>query len=480
MKKKSISKTKAPSIPEIIRTAVLGVLVVSLVVLVAVYIHGIQVYEKVVEDEDPESFNKLWSAQGGSEPRGLDTTHLIPDFIGYKQSSFITPRGCVGDADSVGALYDLVKPCLLELFGKDSVCVPLDKGEGEALFRNAQNNDEFIYVRYHVPVMFQMIYAYCADKLTVSEEEVAAGADGAVGAYVSELIIVSENDENSQLTVAYAVGHDGEYYEFRPKNYTAQSSFYISKLANNDSGITTSDFVFVDSGILDDLEPMVDSELLSSDINVSVISLSDETVRDDLLRLLGYNPDKVDVYDDRGTDVYIDSHHSQLRIGGGSVSFVTADASAETSDKLRGISVDTLLGYTIDGVPTLLDKLTAADNFIRLLSDVSPKLTGEDGRLCLGDVYRKDDLLIVEYILTYNNIRVEDGVHLRMAFAESTICEFELFPIAVSENDTQTLVPEPMYIAKQLEALEMVTDDAPVTDMRLRYIGGSAEWVALK
>ena len=87
---------------------------------------------------------------------------------------------------------------------------------------------------------------------------------------------------------------------------------------------------------------------------------------------------------------------------------------------------------------------------------------------------------MIEYILTYNNIRVGGGIQLRMAFAESTLCEFELFPIAVDAVETETLVPTPGYITKQLEALGNISPEEPVCDIRLRYVGSSAEWVAVK
>ncbi len=475
---KKDNKKHGGNLGEHIKTAVLCMLVVTLVILVVVYIRRIQVYEKVIAEKSPESFNKLWSVQSGAEPHGIDSSRLLPEFIGYKQASFVTPRGCVGSSGAVGALYDLVKPCLIELFGSDSVCIELHPESGRELFESAKGKDEFIYIRYHVPVMYQVIYAYGVGELTVSEENVAVGEEGAVGAYISELIIVSENNGGSPITLAYATDSDGNYYEFRPTKYSAESSFYISKLANDDVGITTSDFTFVTDGALVSSEPMISSELLCNDIIVSLTDLSGEEIKNGLLRLLGYNPDKLDAYDDKGADVYIDSH-SRLRLGGGSVSFVTYDATAGAYDGVRGLSLDTLLGYTLDKTPTFFDKLTAADNFIRLLGEISPKLVGGEASLCLGEVYREDDLLIVEYFPTYNNVRIGDEVGLRIVFAENTLCEFELFPVTVDVGENEHLLTTPAYVLEQLKVLGKISQDTPCADVRIRYSGGSAEWTAV-
>jgi len=460
---------------ENIKTAVLGLLVITLVVLVGVYIRGIQVYEKVVGEKEQESFNKLWSVQGGDEPHGLDPSRLVPEFIGYKQSAFANPRGCVGNSGAVGALYDLVKPCIIELFGSNSVCTVLEGDAGRKSFEAAKSKDEFIYIRYHVPVMYQVIYAYGADELTVSEEDVAVGESGTVGAYVSELIIISDDSRGARMTIAYASDSKGGYYEFRPKEYSAESSFYISKLANNDSGITTSDFTFVTDELFAEAEPMINSELLCSEIIVSPTDFSDEAIRNELLRLLGYNPDKLDAYDDNGADVYIDSH-SRLRLGGGSISFVTSDATAGVYDGVRGITLDTLLGYSLDKTPTFFDKLTAADNFIRLLGEVSADLIGGEASLCLGDIYRNDELMVFEYFPTYNNIRIASDAGLRIVFAENTLCEFELFPITASVGENETLLTTPEYVLKQLKNSGAISADAACEDVRARYSGGSTEW----
>lgn len=473
----SENRKRTVRIAEAVKTAVLGVLVISLVVLVAVYIRGIRVYEKVVSGDDASgSFNKLWSAQGGEEPRGLDPARLLPEFIGYKQAAFITPRGCVGSSDAVSALYDLVKPCLLELFGSSSVCRKLDQSVGKAHFVAAQSGEEFIYLRYHEPVLYQVIYAYGANRLTVSPTDTASGEDGAVGAYVSELMIVPDNSTGVNMTVAYAYDSYGNYYEFRPSKYTSTSSFYISKLANSDSGITTTDFFFLSDDAFEGSEPMITSETECTEIKLSVVGFGDEELKNGLLRLLGYNPDKLDEYDDNGADVYIDSH-SQLRLGGGGVSFVTADASG-TAVK-RGLDVETLLGYTLDGEPSFFDKLTAADNLIRRLEAVSTALTGGEASLCLGEIYSENELLTVEYFLTYNNIRVGDGIQLRVTVADDTVCGFEMFPTSVGVGENETLIPEPGFILKQLKASRTLGAEDTVRDFCLRYNGQTAEWTAV-
>ena len=87
---------------------------------------------------------------------------MIPEFIGYKLASS-EPVGCIADRESALELYKLVTPCLNELFGSSGICVGLDKEEGQRLFSEAASGSEYIYIRYHVPVMYQLIFAYASE-----------------------------------------------------------------------------------------------------------------------------------------------------------------------------------------------------------------------------------------------------------------------------------------------------------------------------
>lgn len=463
---------------EAFKTVLLTGLLVSLVLLVIVYIGGMRVYENAVSDGDlGESFDRLWSVLGGAEPEGLDASRLQPELIGYKQSSSLTPLAVTADKAGIAELYELATPCILELFGSDSVCTRLTADEGRHRFAAAQASEEFVYLRYHTPVLYQFIYAYAAGELTVSESDVAVGTNGSVGAYVSELIIVPDKDFAAHRFVALATDSDGGYFEFRPSDHIVTSSFYISKLADSGSDIDTVPFTFAEHPRFDSSEPIIDGELEYTEILTEAVPLGDDTIREGLLRLFEYNPDKLNGYTDGDGYVYVDSH-SQLRLEGGMVSFLTTDQTS-TNNTLRGIRIDSLLGYTSSDTSGLFDKLTAVDNLIRSLGEISPLLIGGEASLCLGDVYSDGALLIIEYFLTYNGIRIEGDPYLRTVLTEETVCEVTLHPYSVRSKDISVLSPSPRYILRGLETLGELPEGTAIDSVRMRYGSDGAAWCVI-
>ncbi len=471
--KKSI-KTQRFHIFEHIKTAILSGLVICMLVLVVIYIGGTGVYENAVSDGNiGESFEKLWSVQGTAEPIGLEGDNLIPEFIGYKQKNDEYPLGSVGSQSSISVLYGLIKPCILELFGKDSVCRPLSSEDGVARFSAAQTGDEFIYIRYHTPTLYQLIYAYAADKLTVSESDVASGTENNIGAYISDIVIIPDRDFAAHRFIAYATDLKGNYYEFRPEDHFVASSFYISRLAEGGAETDTLNFEFVKMEGSDTLQPMIDGEIGTAVLSYMPAIAGDEKIKNPLLRLFGYNPDKLNFYDDGEETVYVDSG-SKLRIGDDIISFTATDASAE---KTRGIEIDSLLGYISGESYSLFDKLTAVDNLIRRIREISPYLIGgEEAELCLGDVYTEGSLLVIEYFLTYNSVKIEGTPILRATLTDSTICELEINTVFVYATDLTTYSPRPKYVLRKLYELDKIPSGRAPISVRLRYTGNEAGW----
>ncbi|MBQ8249620.1 MAG: hypothetical protein IJY93_07050 [Clostridia bacterium] len=464
-------KRRISRIVETVKTIVLTLLLVSLIALVAVYIVRTRVYESVAAKTGLGSdFDKLWSVQSGTSPEGLDFAHLLPEFIGYKQSSSGDFLGSVADRDSISELYTLTKPCILELFGKDSTCRKLSADDGEARFSAAAQSDEFVYIRYHTPVLYQIIYAYAADKLTVSEEDVAAGESGSIGAHIRDLIIIPDKSFAAPRFLAYACDHDGNYFEFRPGDHFVSSEFSISQLTSGVTYAALYDFEFSADDRFLGLQPLTRDDIEIPDIVMEESSPIDEETRTALIRLFEYNLDKLDGYADNDSYVYVDTH-SQLRVGSDTVSFYTHDATDETS--LRGIDIESLLGYTLSDTAGLFDKLTAVDNLIRRLEEISEGLVGTDAQLCLGDVYSDGGLLVVEYFLTYNGIRISGEPYLRAVLTEKTVCELVLYPMSVRRAETTTLAIDSAYIFERLDYT------GEVDSVSLRYGEAAVGWVLI-
>lgn len=473
MKQNTKNKRVHP-VREAIKSTILTCLLISLILLVGVYISGMQVYERALARRSGESFERLWSVQSEAAPEGLDASHLLPEFIGYKQSSKQSPRAVLADNEAISELYEITKSCLTELFGKQSVCRELSVENGRLLFENACGEDEFVYLRYHTPVLYQLIYAFAADDLTVSENDVAMGQNGVVSAYISDIIIIPDKDFAAHRFVAYATDRNGRFFEFRPNDHIVSSGFYISMLAETASSVTAYDFSFATHDRLSIPEPLVRAEIEYEQIGLQSVFFEDEDIRNELLLLFGYNPSKLDGYTDENGYVFVDTR-SQLRLDRGSVHFMTDDTQNNTS-ALRGISIDTLLGYSRSDTSGLFDKLTAVDNLIKKLARISPELVGGEASLCLGDVYTEGGLLIIEYLPTHNGVRIGSEPYLRAALTEQTVCEVTLYPIAVSEEGETGLALSPSFVLEGLDGVGTLPTDKDICSVRLSYNGADAEW----
>jgi len=474
MQKKETARRVSHAV-ELIKSILLALLVFSMISLVVVYIGGTSVYETVSAKNNPSKrFDKLWSVEGGAAAVGLDTGRLLPEFIGYRQAGG-TPACSVGSGDTSAELYELIAPCLLELFGSSSVCRPLTQTEGTSRIADAVRSDEFIYLRYHVPVLYQLIYAYASNKLTIAESEVAPGESGSISAYISELVIIPDKEYTAAAHryIAYAADGEGGYFEFRPADHVVTSSFYLSKLAESGANIDARPFRFAEDARLPVTQPIIDTPLSYTVIETIPADLTSDALLTPLLRLFGYNPDKLSSYvDDTGAHVFVDSG-SRLRIGEESISFLTSDASSGTT---RGISIDSLLGYSSEDTLNLFDKLTAVDNLIRSLGAISPSLIGGEASYCLGSVYSADTLLVIEYFLTYDNIRIEGGTILRAVLTQDTVCQLELTPVSILGTAETSYCLDQDYTLRKLVGLGKLPADGKLGGMRLQYDGKDASW----
>ena len=472
---KNNSSRRALSAIETVKTVILTGLILSLVVLVVVYVGGMRAYDEATGKNDlGENFDRLWSVVSDFEPMGLDSSRLLPEIIGYKQSSSPTPLAALANADGISELYELTKPCLLELFGNNSVCTELSLAEGKHRLAAAKASEEFVYLRYHAPILYQLIYAYAADTLTVSESDVATGEKGSIGAYISELVIVPDENFAAHRFVAYATDANGRYFEFRPGEHVVASDFYISKLATTASSIGTFPFYFSRDARFAYGEPVVDGEVEYTTVSYSAIDIENEPLREALLDLFEYNTEKLDGYSDSTGYVYVDTH-SQLRIERDEIIFQTTDATASSSS-LRGISIDSLLGYVSSETSGLFDKLTAVDSLIRKLGEISPELVGGEAALCLGDVYSDDSLLVIEYFLTYNGIRVGTEPYIRAVLTEETVSQLQLRVHAVKSTEMTELALSPGYVMDNLDKSGKLDKDRSIDSVRLFYNDGNAAW----
>ena len=444
---------------ETVKTIILAALVISLAALLVVYIGGTHIYQSMTDTDEKKVFDKLWSVQDGQRSAGLQKDRLLPEMIGYRVSG-AEPICAIADTASVSALYEVISPCLIELFGSGSVCEEID---GETLFSGAVMSGEYIFIRWHEPVLYQLIYAYAAGRLTVSETDTAV-FKGDDGAYIKEIVIVPESDVAAHRFVAIAKDSDGRYFRFSRDPGALASDFHIPKLSEVSAKVTTVPFEFTTDGVLK-LEPLVMSEIVSTDIEEIPTVLPNERY-DQLLTLFGCNPDKLGSYHYDSGVVYYDSH-SRVRIENGRISY------QETEDN-SGVSLAQILGYSVDGGFTVFDKLAAVDYLLTKLYGISQEFQGS-AKLCLGNVYTENSLLVFEYFYTYNDIRV-GGTAVKAVFGNDTLRLFEFDAVNIQPTDSVSLLTTPGYVARKLAANGSLDEIDEAASVSLLYKNGKAAW----
>ena len=452
---------------EHIRTAILALLVVSLVMLVIVYIGGTHIYQNMTAGNREKNINieKLWSVRSDIGADGLDSGRLIPETIGYRLAG-AEPVGCMADRESIEELYGVVGSCVTELFGNTSFCVKLADGEGERMMNEALADGEYIYIRYHQPVLYRMIYAYASGKLVVTDQDVAQASEDAGAVYVSELVIKPEQDVAAHRFTAYVYDGDGGYFRFSQDKGVIASTFYFSRLADGAWVSGLSSLTFSDDPALAARQPIIGT-LPEPDVISGEETAVPDAQMNSLLVLFGYNPDKVSSYPDESAVNYVDSR-SRLRVGSGVIKYQANDAAS-------GLRLDTLLGYSVNDTLSIYDKLTAVDNMIGRIETMSPELTGGEGKLCLGDVYTDGGRLVIEYFYTYEDIRIGGGAALRVEIEQDRLYSFSLQTVSYNGTDSPTLLPSQEFAVRKLAESGRI-EGGSGGELRLVYRDGKAVW----
>lgn len=452
---------KVRKIAETVKTSLIAVLVLSLLSLVVVYISGTDIYRSMTDVDVGKKFNRLWNAQSSYSNDGLDPDRLLPEMIGYAiQGS--SPRASIADAESAEVLYSALKPCLDELFGKNSACRRLDAEEGKAKFSAGLASGEFVYVRYHKPVLYQLIFAYMSEKAAVSADETAICSND-YGAYVSELVIIPDDHYAAHRFVAYAHDGEGGYYEFKPGDDLISSAFFITEFDAFANELPTYKLSFSDGSMIPEGHPIIDGELKAVEIIEQPVGFFQETLKK-ILEIFEYNPEKLTGYEDESGWIFVYAN-SRIKIDSGNISY-------RSNSLDNGLPISGILGYSLGESATVLDMTAAVDRLISDFGEISQKLIGGNAMLCLGDVYVDNSMIVVEYYHTYNNIRISGDPAVRAVFAGDRLYGFEMSIADFDDGEDICLSLRQDYVLKHLYP---ESSDRP-EEMRFIYKNGKADW----
>lgn len=447
---------------EAVKTVILTILVVCLIILVIIYIGGTHIYQTMTDTGEKKVFDKLWSVQSGQYSDGLNVKRAMPELVAYKFAG--SSSVCTKDSTSTETIYELISPCIVELFGSGSTCEEISEAEGRTIYLSYTTGSEYIYLRWHEELLYQLIYAYSSDRVAISESDTAVFVSTSnSGAYIKEIIIVPENDVAAHRFTAVAKDSNGRYFLFKRNAEAVASEFHISKLSDASSKINALPFEFVTNENCD-TEPMILSELTFEDIDVTSAAIPTGEQLNSILKLFGYNLDKLNSYSYEGLASYNDSH-SRIRFRNGSISYKAVDTDS-------GTGLYELLGYSADDGYSLFDKLSAIDCFLTAIYDISPEIIGNKADLNLGNVYTEEGLLVFEYFYTYANIRISNSVAVKAVLSQSTLYSLDIQTINCEPNGEYTIVPNGEYVINKLKSSGKLNNEK--ISVRTVYENGKA------
>lgn len=225
-----------------------------------------------------------------------------------------------------------------------------------------------------------------------------------------------------------------------------------SELNNDDidnTQTTTPDSVLVDTNFEtdEDTETPDDS---SSDKNPDLGSTdhrhseseNEKDIRNEILRLFGYNPNKTSSYSEGGGEVYVEKY-GLLKFSSDALVFeASPDSGLPCGDYIYASDAN---GYSI------YDIIVLADGFIGKLREIDSETFGKDAYLALSSVAYEDGEVVVTYDYMFNNVRIETGkapaVEIRVRISDGCIVYFIIHSFSCKNNITRSEIAKSSIIA---------------------------------
>lgn len=388
-----------------IKTVLIAVLFVSALNMAFLYLYNLQLNS--VPDTALE-LDTLKKAQFNDSKNDINSKYeqLRPEMVAVKKDkhhAYATTQG----ADYMDDIYNIIRPTLSRTFGGNFLCNKSDSPK--ELWNSCLSSDEFIYIRYHSPLPFAVIYMDSMQSSTLSDF-----ADGE-SPIVYELFLLSN--------VAVARDIDGNVYSFTPKDKRDVLSLSVDSfdIYIEASALTLADFYSNIDGSSKAVLPSTvlfinefNSLKLKCERDIVQLDDRDNAVISGVSPLLNINPDKIGSYYDEQINglVYVATHgtlvfkeseisYTANEANTGGVSIITGSDLISTENRNYGI----------------FETLSAIKSFVYKLSEINTSPIGGSADMLLSAVYSEGDKLIAEYRYFYNNVAV---------LPEITACKIEI------------------------------------------------------
>lgn len=372
---------------EAVKSAVLALLFAAMTLLAFFSISMNQSMAKEPGVEMP--VDSLLILRGGERAAvGLDSAHLLPEFVGFRSEGFT--RGSAYSAQTTSGLYGTVSEYLKVIFGSGSVC---RRAEDASVWENCRSAEFFVYVKYHLPMPSSVLLAYIAPDVVMDPAKHMSGPEP----MVADLFIL----EGGRCVI-----RDG-----RGAVYTVTSEADTDSLSLALRGYESAlaPFVFgagsekLERLALDGCTVFFTDPLTCPLLTAGTAPVSEDRISD-ILKLFTFNANRLNTYTESGGQVtaYVETVGTLKLSSDGTMEFTASEVGPEC-----GVAVSDYLGYTsYDGEYSAYDLLKAADSFMTSLGALDRRLVGGDGRLLLTRLYSSESGLTVEFGYTFDGTLV--------------------------------------------------------------------------
>lgn len=297
---------------------------------------------------------------------------------------------CATLLNSSPAIRD-VYASLQEVFFHSLANEPSDISEADWV--HAMQSTQFVYIRYASEIPYQLIYAFTPS--AIEADMILREAAHSIG--VTEILLpANAEDRFSRFFVrtqdrffAFSVDDTSSFSVFQNYLLLYNEVFYASEISYADNTHTTT---------LTITEQVLAREILVS-TSVSTLLMGNQSDLRSLLKLLNYNPDKLNSHTETdGTHVFVESH-GVLRIDEKSLNYIASD----------GGGIDITSGDTADGATDIYACLRMMTQFLTQLSQMSQQYTGGDASLCLDSIYTDQSDLYITLHFRCENLPLMDA-----------------------------------------------------------------------
>ena len=412
---------------EIIKTAIITFLFIVAMLMVFFHFDELRKRNENATDSnvgDSFTLKSTFSDKIDSNSEGM----LLPSQIAFKNNTDSIFAICSGKnymEEIYSMLYDSVA------FMLSSKCTVIE--DDAKAFDDAIASNKYIYVRYHTPLPFVLLYF---DSIGGGSKVSGEMSDKISSLIVSELIIFPEESENGSL-FALSKEPGGKVQKFllneaplssigiadleiyREAGAMVPASFYSAK---NES-IVSSTLIFDD---------MPQRSSLTFTEGITGLSKNTE-LQTPFAEMLSINPNKTGSYFDDELDgtVYMATH--------GTLTFTDDAIEYSTLNNTDGIPLSIFSGKESDSSHSMYECLSAARAIASIISDIKGAQIGE-GHLLLTDLFRNDQALTLKFGYFYDNVPISSkNDALILEITSEKLVALKFYPSKISSDRSNVL-----------------------------------------